>query len=102
VKGRTLRPTHALFDEDAVIWDQLESRSLRWGADTGPQLRIDFPDTPWLGLWQKPGAHYLCIEPWAGMADPAGFDGEITDKPGIIALPPGGTRSFRMDVTLER
>ena len=102
VKGRTLRPTHALFEEDAVIWDQLESRSLRWGADTGPQLRIDFPDTPWLGLWQKPGAHYLCIEPWAGMADPAGFDGEIGDKPGIITLPPGETRSFRMDVTLER
>lgn len=102
VEGRTLRPTHALFEEDAVIWDRMESRSLRWGADTGPQLRIDFPDTPWLGLWQKPGAHYLCIEPWAGMADPAGFDGEIGDKPGIIALPPGETRCFRMNVTLER
>ena len=102
VEGRVLRPTAALFEEDAIIWDRLASRALRWGADTGPQLRIAFPDTPWLGLWQKPGARYLCIEPWAGMADPAGFDGEIWDKPGIIALPPRDSRAFRMDVTLER
>jgi galactose mutarotase-like enzyme len=35
----------------------------------------------WLGVWQKPGAHYLCIEPWAGMADPVDFTGEAWDKP---------------------
>jgi hypothetical protein len=36
------------------------------------------------------------------MADPAGFTGEIWDKPGIITLPPGEERRFRMNVTLER
>jgi galactose mutarotase-like enzyme len=102
VAGRVLRPTPDMFADDAIIWDRLASRALRWGADTGPQLHIAFPDTPWLGLWQKPGAHYLCIEPWAGMADPAGFTGEIWDKPGIITLPPGEERRFRMNVTLER
>lgn len=100
VVGNVLAPTHAMFAGDALIWDQLASRSLSWGAQGSPYLRIDFPDTPWLGLWQKPGARYLCVEPWAGMADPVGFEGEVWDKPGVIRLAPGTTRSFRMDVTL--
>ncbi|MEC3912516.1 aldose 1-epimerase family protein [Sphingobium sp. CR2-8] len=100
VAGDTLIPTHAMFEGDALIWDDLASRSLTWGVPGRPRLRIDFPETPWLGLWQKPGAHYLCVEPWAGMADLVGFDGDVWDKQGIMALPPGDSRSFRMDVTL--
>jgi len=101
VVGRRLVPTHKMFERDALIWDRLNSRSLSWGAAGSPNLRISFPDTPWLGVWQKPGARYLCIEPWAGMADPDGFAGEVWDKPGIIALPPEGVRSFRLGVSLE-
>lgn len=100
VEGDTLAPTYAMFEGDALIWDDLASRSLTWGVPGRPHLKIDFPDTPWLGLWQKPGAHFLCVEPWAGMADPVGFTGDVWDKPGIMALLPGESRSFRMDVTL--
>lgn len=100
VDGDTLAPTHAMFAGDALIWDDLASRSLTWGVPGRSHLRIDFPDTPWLGLWQKPGAHYLCIEPWAGMADLEGFEGDVWEKQGIMRLRPGGSRSFRMDVTL--
>lgn len=100
VEGKILMPTHAMFEGDALIWDQLESRRLIWGVPGRTRLKIDFPDTPWLGLWQKPGAHYMCVEPWAGMADLVGFEGDVWAKQGIMRLEPGEERSFRMDVTV--
>lgn len=93
-------PTYTDFEDDALIWDQLASRSLTYGVPGEPQLRIDFPDTPMLGIWQKPGARYLCIEPWAGIADPLGFTGDFANKPGVITLAAGAQQRLRMDVTL--
>ena len=101
VVGREIAPDAALFEADALIWDDLASRSLTWGAPGESHLDIAFPDTPMLGIWQKPGANYLCIEPWQGHADPVGYDGDFRDKPGVVSLAPGKSRSFRMDVTLH-
>jgi galactose mutarotase-like enzyme len=102
VAGRTLALTDALFADDALIWSPVASQSVRYGATQGPQLLIEFPDTPHLGIWTKPGARFVCIEPWHGHADPAGFTGDFRDKPGIIAVATGEEWRCRMDVTLER
>jgi galactose mutarotase-like enzyme len=67
----------------------------------GPNVRIDFPEMPHLGLWTKPGAGYLCIEPWQGHADPAGYDGELRDKAGIVLLAHGETRRFAMEIAVS-
>jgi len=101
VQGCTLVPDATLFEADALICDSLYSRTLTFGTDGGASLAIAFPDTPMLGIWQKPGARYLCIEPWQGIADPVGYDGDFRNKPGVVSLPPAGTRSFRMDVTVR-
>ena len=98
--GRTLYLSDALFADDALVWAPVESRILRYGAGAGfPSLDIAY-DASMLGVWTKPGAAYVCVEPWHGIADPAGFAGEIWDKPGIERLAPGGRREFRMTVTL--
>ena len=100
VVGNVLTPTAALFEKDALIWDRLNSRALSFAGE-GAALDIAFPDSPNLGIWQKPGAPFLAIEPWHGFNDPQGFDGEFRDKPGIMELAPGGEGSFRMDVTVR-
>jgi len=98
VNGHCLHPTADLFVPDALIWDRPTSREVTFGAPGGQQLDIAFPDFPMLGIWQKPGAHYLCIEPWQGIADPVGFDGDFREKPGVVELAPGESRSFVMHV----
>lgn len=100
LQRRTLPLADDLFADDALIWSPVESRGLTYGADDGPRLRIDW-QAPELGVWTKPGAAYVCVEPWWGHADPAGFAGEIWDKPGIMRLAPGEQRTFAMQVTLE-
>lgn len=100
VRGRNYWPSYADFLNDALIWDNLASRSLSFGVPGLPNLRIDYPDLPMLGIWQKPCARYLCIEPWAGLADPVGFEGDFYEKPGILILQPGREKTFRISISL--
>jgi len=92
--------TDALFADDALVWDPVTAQGLRYGPPTGPALDISFPNTPRLGIWTKPGAAFVCIEPWHGIADPAGFTGDYRDKPGVFAVAPGETWRCSMRVTL--
>ena len=100
VDGHCLALDSSLFRDDAVIWDHLASRRLTFGAPGGAQLSIAFPDTPMLAIWQKPDAPFLCIEPWQGHADPVGFADDLRNKPGILQLASGASRSFRMSVAV--
>ena len=101
LEGRELVLTDELFADDALIWSPVVSQSATYGADDGPQLRVDFPDAPDLGIWTRPGARFLCIEPWHGHADPAGFAGDFRDKPGVIEVASGAEWRCTMRVTLE-
>jgi galactose mutarotase-like enzyme len=98
--GRALHLRDELFEADALVWDHVRSDSVTYGASDGPQLRIDFPDTPMLGIWTRPGAHYVCVEPWHGIADPHGYAGEFREKPGVFEVEPGGEKRMTMRVTL--
>ena len=102
VRGNTLALAPELFAEDALVWDAPQSHAVTYrGEPGGPALHVAFPDTAFLGVWQKPDADFVCIEPWQGLADEAEFTGEFRDKAGMVLLPPGHTRSFRVDVTVD-
>lgn len=100
VDGRVLALSDALFAHDALVFDPVGSQAVTYGPPTGPHLKIAFPDTPQLGIWSKPGARFICVEPWHGLADPAGYMGEFRAKPGVFTVPPGGARHIGMSVTL--
>ncbi len=100
IRARRLALTDALFQDDALILDQVRSRSVTYGAPDGPRLRVGYPDAPYLGLWTKPGSGFICIEPWHGIADPAGFAADFRQKPGIFTVAPGAVWSTQMIVEL--
>jgi galactose mutarotase-like enzyme len=101
VTGRRLQLEDSLFEHDAVIFDQVRSRSVTYGAVDGPRIRVGFPDAPYLGVWTKPGAPFICIEPWHGIADPDGFSGELAAKPGVFTVAPGGVQAMEMTISLR-
>ncbi len=100
LQGNQLELDDALFRDDALIFDHIASRRVTYGAGTAPRIEVDFPDMPYLGVWSKPGAGFICIEPWQGFADPVGFDGELSQKPGTISVPSGETAVFAIGIRL--
>lgn len=103
VQGRILALREGLFEADALILDRLRSRSLRFETEGGPAIAVAWENFPHLGLWAKPdpGPSFLCIEPWQGFASPAGWEGDFEDKPGVVVLAPGETRTWSYTLTPE-
>ncbi len=97
---RRLALDDSLFQKDVLIFDAVRSRSVSYGATSGPRIRLSFPDAPYLGVWTKPQAGFVCIEPWHGVADPQGFSGDFREKPGIFQVAPGAARAITMAITL--
>ena len=96
VQGKFLALSEQLFADDAVILDRPTSRSVRYAADRGPAINIGWEGFQELGIWSKPqGAPFICIEPWRGFASPSNFDGEFSDKPGIMKLAPAETKFLK-------
>ncbi|MEP9352448.1 aldose 1-epimerase family protein [Xanthobacter sp. KR7-65] len=93
-----LAPDDALFERDALIFLDPRSRRIRYGVPGRPGLEISFDGMPQLGIWSKPGAPFLCIEPWAGYATPQGDARPFLEKPGLVHIPPGASHSFAMSV----
>jgi len=100
IEGDLLRLDESLFVADALILDRVRSRSLVYEAPGAAPVEIDFRGMPYLGLWSKPGAAFLCIEPWQGHSDPAGFEGTLEEKPGVLPIAPGMHHSFGMSIAI--
>ena len=94
VEGGALSLSEDLFADDAIVIDQLASTSLRYMAPGAPTIDFSWQGFHQLGLWSKPGAAFLCIEPWLGYASPVDFDGAFSSKPGVIHVAIGETRRF--------
>ena len=51
-------------------------------------LEFDFTGFPYLALWSKIGAPFVCIEPWYNTADKVNSTGKFEDKENILKLEP--------------
>lgn len=98
--GRTIRLTEHIFDKDALILEGLNSESLRL-ISSDRTVKFTFGKAPYLGIWAKPNAPYVCIEPWYGINDSHEKKGSIAEKRGIEKLEKGETFSFDWTAELE-
>ena len=91
--GRELSLGHELFKDDALIFDNLKSDEIAiCSRKSKKSITIRAKGFPFWGIWTKPGAPFLCLEPWHGHADYEDFTGDISEKDGIRRL--RGRESF--------
>jgi galactose mutarotase-like enzyme len=92
-----------LFNEDALIFKDLTSRQVALKHNQkGEILNVKFEGFPFLGIWAKPNAPYVCIEPWIGIADSESSNQQIKDKEGIVTLEPKKSFKATYSITLNR
>ena len=81
---------HSLFTDDALIFTDLQSRSVALcHRERGEMLRVEHADFPYLGIWAKTNGDYVCLEPWIGMADRVDQRGEFAEKEGVRTVAAG-------------
>lgn len=92
---------HELFETDAMIFPEGAGSGLIYGAQGGPSLHFRFDNLPNLALWTKPGAPFLCVEPWHGTAPEIGASAEIVARPYTMTLAPGASARLRFSVEVS-
>lgn len=91
-----------MFVEDALVFTDLKSRAITLRSrKSQTSLTVSFEDFPYLGLWAKPNADFICIEPWQGLTDPADTDGDFKSKKGLITLAPGAEYQAQYSISIE-
>lgn len=80
---------HTTFENDALVFKGLRSTQATIKNHKNlHSVTVGFEGFPYLGLWSKPGAPFVCIEPWFGHADFKDSDGSFESKEGLISLKP--------------
>ncbi len=97
-----IRLSEELFERDALIFRGLRSEKVTLGRidKRGRKIDVAFHGMPYLGVWKKKDAPFVCIEPWQGLADHRDRIGnDIFDKEGILVLDPGDSFNVEMTIT---
>ncbi len=81
--------TDDLFNEDALIFKNVKSENITLFSDSfNKKIKFNLGKAPYLGIWAKPKAEYVCIEPWFGVNDSHEKKDDISKKVGINPLSP--------------
>ena len=83
---RNLALDYQLFENDALVFKNSVTQSLTLVKNNQPVIKVGFPDFPYLGIWTKKNAPFICIEPWLGIADNVNSTGDLSEKEGVQTL----------------
>lgn len=100
--AKTLSLHSEIFANDALIFKNLKSKvvSLK-SKNHSIALKMDISEFEYLGLWAKPNAPFVCIEPWLGISDAVNTSQDFTQKEGIQPLEAGETKVISFEIKIE-
>ena len=91
IKNNIIELKKDIFDKDAIIMTNIKSNKLKLinKKEDKEILEFDFTGFPYLAIWSKKGAPFVCIEPWFNTADKIDSNGIFEEKEDLIELKPG-------------
>ena len=104
LEDSTLALTRNTFDEidTIILQDSQVAEVTLLKPDRTPYLTVRF-DAPVIGLWSPPckNAPFICIEPWYGRCDRAGYEGDFRHRDWVNTLAPGATFSASYTIVID-
>lgn len=93
---------HSYFDVDALIFDQLQSRSVKLiNPKTGKGIREDFSDFDYFILWSSNNqGPFVALEPWTGISTCNDESDIFEEKRDVKMLEPYESTSLSYDITI--
>ena len=97
---RIIKINSHTFDNDAIIMKGITNKTISLKNKVGNKtlLTMHFDEFPYLAIWSKPNAPFICIEPWLSTADTVNSKGVFTQKHDIITLKGKDTFECKYDV----
>ena len=91
INNKIIQLDEHTFDNDALIIKGIQNKtiSLKNSRTRKTILTMAFEGWPFLGIWSKPGAPFICLEPWQSTADRIHSSNVFVQKPDMIVLAPG-------------
>jgi galactose mutarotase-like enzyme len=98
----TLPLSNTLFNEDALIFSDIKYDWVRLRKKNKEKgIKVKFTGYPHLALWAKPGADYVCIEPWLGLPDKEDESIELTKKTSYKTIEPSTSFTIAIETIIE-
>jgi len=89
-----------VFDGDALVYKEMNSKKVSLvNKEEGKLVTLAYKDFPYLGIWSKPMAPYVCIEPWLGIADSHDSNHQFEEKDAILPLE--GGQNYNASYSIE-
>lgn len=100
--GNKLPLTKELFNQDALVFKNIASRKITLKSNHHSRyIEVAYPEFPHVGIWAKPGADFVCIEPWLGYADSEGKAVDISQKEAIQQVEAGAVFEKAFTITVS-
>ena len=100
IPNQQLNLEYQLFENDALVFKNIPSKSVTILEENQPILKVDYTDFPDLGVWTPVNAPFICIEPWFGYSDTPNNSGKIIEKEGIQLVEPNSFFQSNYTITL--
>lgn len=96
----TIELNDHLFDDDALVFKNIKSNEISLFHDKKRHLTVNTGTAPHLGIWAKPAAHFVCIEPWFGYSDSQDSNGKFDEKSSMMQLEPENTFRHQLAISI--
>lgn len=102
VENANAMPLHkADFERDAIVFLDVKSTRVALRTKAHPRtVGVDFEGFDTLMFWTKPGAPYICIEPWCGAPDFIDGVHALEKRHRIRMVAPGAVFACEHGITL--